>query len=308
MAWYRLSGSVVLLTFLYFIQGLPYGVQAHFLPIYLRTRGIDLTTVGLLRLLQVPWMFKLLWAPLVDIYLTRRHWLLGSIVALAVSCTVSGFCPPDVLGSSAILVLFLWNVFASVQDVAVDSVAVKLLSEDELGAGNVGQVVGYKLGATFAGGVLALLAGITGWLGVCIALAAVYTEAAMLVFVSPLLRLNEASHPAYNTDNYSSDQFSPLSMQFEFCEHCGNTEPQSIYSMHHHHHHHHHQQQHGCCCYHQKPVDVLSDESSSKIRGFSAVMNVIRCVGKVPDTKWLVVFLLIYKLGMILLDRVACLL
>jgi len=294
MAWYCLSGSVVLLTFLYFIQGLPYGVQVHFLPIYLRTRGVDLTTVGLLRLLQVPWMFKVLWAPLVDVYLTRRQWLLGSIMALAASCTLSGFCPPDALGSTAILVLFLWNVFASLEDVAVDSVAVMLLSEQELGAGNVGQVVGYKLGAAFAGGVLALLAGVTGWLGVCIALMAVYTEAAMLVFVSPLLRLSESSHSADNSHNHSSQPFAT-------CELCACAEPQPFYSMHHQHHYHHlrhHQHVHGCC--HQKPSDSLNSDSSPKsITGFSAVVDVICTVSKVAGTKWLVIFLLVYKLGIV---------
>jgi len=299
MAWYRLSGSVLLLTFLYFIQGLPYGLQVHFLPIYLRTRGIDLTTVGLLRLLQVPWMFKVLWAPLVDVYLTRRQWLLGSIVSLAVSCTLSGFCPPDALGSTAVLVLFMWNVFASVEDVAVDSVAVMLLSEQELGAGNVGQVVGYKLGAAFAGGVLALLAGVTGWLGVCIALAAVYTEAAMLVFVSPLLRLTETNrtHSTDSSEDNSHDHFSQHSAQFAICEHCTSTEPRTTYSMHHHHHYHH--QQHGVGCCHQMPPDTSYNESTlKKVTGLSAIVNVMCTVCQVPDTKWLVIFLLVYKLGM----------
>jgi len=305
MAWYRLSGSVVLLTFLYFIQGLPYGIQVHFLPIYLRTRGIDLTTVGLLRLLQVPWMLKLLWAPLVDVYLTRSQWLLGSIVALAASCTLSGFWPPEGLGPAALLVLFLWNVFASMEDVAVDSVAVKLLAEQELGAGNVGQVVGYKLGAAFAGGVLALLAGVTGWLGVCIALTAVYMEAAMLVYVSPLLRLSETSrHGSHSVDSYndnSHDHSSSHSAQFASCDQCTGAEPRTVYAMHHHYHHHHcdqHPRGYGCC--HQKSLDKSNTESSpGAVGGVHAIMNVIHTVCKVPDTKWLVVFLLAYKLGTI---------
>ena len=303
MAWYRLSGSVVLLTFLYFIQGLPYGIQVHFLPIYLRTRGIDLTTVGLLRLLQVPWMLKLLWAPLVDVYLTRSQWLLGSIVALAASCTLSGFCPPEGLGPAAILVLFLWNVFASMEDVAVDSVAVTLLAEQELGAGNVGQVVGYKLGAAFAGGVLALLAGVTGWLGVCIALTAVYTEAAMLVYVSPLLRLTETNrHSSHSVDSYddNSHDHSLHSTQFASYDHGTGAEPRTVYAMHHHYHHHHCLQHPHGYGYYQKSLDNSNSESSPvDLSGISAVINVIHSVCKVPDTKWLVIFLLVYKLGMI---------
>ena len=244
----------------------------------------------------------MLWAPLVDVYLTRSQWLLGSIVALSVSCLLSGFCPPEGLGSTAIVVLFMWNVFASLEDVAVDSVAVKLLSDQELGAGNVGQVVGYKLGAAFAGGVLALLAGVTGWLGICTALAAVYTEAAMLVFVSPLLRLTDTNtrlhHSADGFEDNLSDHLSLQSSPFASCEQCARTEPQTLYAMHHYHHRHH---QHGCICCHQKSPDSADSESSQKITGFSAVVNVICTVCKVQDTKWLAVFLLVYKLGIICL-------
>ena len=54
-------------------------------------------------------------------------------MALAASCMLSGFWPPDSLGPTAVIVLFMWNVFASLEDVAVDSVAVTLLSKQELG-------------------------------------------------------------------------------------------------------------------------------------------------------------------------------
>jgi len=209
---------------------------------------------------------------------------------------MSGFFPPEGLGSMAIFALFLWNIFASMEDVAVDAVAVMLLSEQELGAGNVGQVVGYKLGAAFAGGVLALLAGITGWLGVCIALTAVYTEAAMLVYVSPLLRLTEPNRHSVNSlDDHSHEHSS---------EHCMGADPQTMYSMHHHHQRHHHHcqlHQHGPGCCHQRPLDSpYSESTSANAGGFAAVLNVMSAVFRVPDTLWTAVFLLIYKLGMTL--------
>ena len=179
-----------------------------------------------------------------------------------------------------------------------------------VGAGNVGQVVGYKLGAAFAGGVLALLAGVTGWLGVCIALAAVYTEAAMLVFVSPLLRPATATNrhgsdgSQSSADDNSYDHSS--SGRFASCELCANAEPQTFYSLHYQHHHHHLRHQyrqqhvHGCC--HQLPSDSCDGGLSAKrVAGFTAVVDVIFNVCKVPCTKWLVIFLLVYKLGVICL-------
>ena len=182
-----ISGNVLLLLFLYFIQGLPYGLQAQFLPIYLRSKGVDLTSIGLLRVLYAPWLCKFLWAPFVDRSSTKRKWLLGSIFGLGLTCLGGAVFPPEQLVTVAI-VLFLLNLFTSIQDVAVDAVAIALLATDELGQGNTAQVVGYKLGSIFAGGILASFIDVTGWLGLFVVLSLLYIEAGMFVFVSPSLR------------------------------------------------------------------------------------------------------------------------
>lgn len=60
--------SVLLLGLLYMAQGLPFGFQAKTLPLLLRVRGASLEQLGLAGLLNLPWMLKLAWAPLVDSY------------------------------------------------------------------------------------------------------------------------------------------------------------------------------------------------------------------------------------------------
>ncbi|HLL54677.1 MAG TPA: MFS transporter, partial [Myxococcaceae bacterium] len=57
---------MALLFALYVAQGLPYGFQSTALPVYLRTLQVPLWAIGLLGMLALPWMFKALWAPLVD--------------------------------------------------------------------------------------------------------------------------------------------------------------------------------------------------------------------------------------------------
>jgi MFS family permease len=57
------------------------------------------------------------------------------------------------------------NLFAATLDVAVDGLAVDLLSERELGRGNVAQVVGYKIGMLTGGGILVWASGRIGWEG-----------------------------------------------------------------------------------------------------------------------------------------------
>lgn len=183
----RFSSSVVLLTFLYFIQGLPYGLQARFLPVYLRTKGHSLTSLGFFKTLLAPWLCKALWAPLVDKYSTKQKWLQGSIFGLMVVCALTSIVPPD--NTICLCVsIFLLNLFAATQDIAVDSIAVNLLMPEELGQGNTAQVVGYKLGAIFGGGILVWFMDFLGWTGLFLALTMLYVEALLFVYLSPTMR------------------------------------------------------------------------------------------------------------------------
>lgn len=51
-------GTLGYLVLLYFLQGLPYGIQIKFLPILLRNNGVSLTNIALFKLLFLPWTLK----------------------------------------------------------------------------------------------------------------------------------------------------------------------------------------------------------------------------------------------------------
>ena len=55
------------------------------------------------------------------------------------------------------------------------------MDEDELGAGNTVQVVAYKSGSVFAGGVLLLVRDSFGWSAMFSAFAAIYVIAVLLL-------------------------------------------------------------------------------------------------------------------------------
>src|SRR5215208_5583105 len=84
------ASALALLSVLYFAQGLPFGVQAIALPVYLRAAGVSLTSIGLSGLLSAPWLLKPMWAPLVDRYGSerfgrRRSWIAPMQALLALS-------------------------------------------------------------------------------------------------------------------------------------------------------------------------------------------------------------------------------
>ena len=103
------------------------------------------------------------------------------------TCLLGSVGSPDHLAFLCVVLLLL-NTFAATQDIVVDGVAITILAADELGAGNTAQVVGYKLGAIFGGGLLVWLMGIVGWTGMFLGLAVLYLEALLFVYLSPDLR------------------------------------------------------------------------------------------------------------------------
>jgi len=155
---------------LYFVQGLPFGFQATALPVYLRTAGMSLAGVGLASALALPWMLKVFFAPLVDRYGSarlgrRRSWIIPLQLGLLACCAAAALVPPSRGMTPILLLVFGMNLFAATMDVAVDGLAVDVLDADELGQGNVAQVVGYKAGMLTGGGLLVWASGRIGWEG-----------------------------------------------------------------------------------------------------------------------------------------------
>jgi len=181
--------KMVLLWTLYFVEGLPWGVQTVALPAFLREYGLSLTAIGFATALGLPWMLKIAWAPLVDRYGSRRFgrrrsWIVPLQLALAAAALAAAALPLDRALAPFLLVLLAMNAIAATLDVAVDGLAVDLLAVEELGRGNVAQVVGYKLGMLAGGGVLVWASAVVGWSGLFLLMAL-----AILVAVAVTLRL-----------------------------------------------------------------------------------------------------------------------
>jgi MFS transporter, PAT family, beta-lactamase induction signal transducer AmpG len=148
---------------LYFAQGFPFGVFREVWGVFFRLFGVSLTQIGLMELLGLPWIAKPLWAPLVDRYGDRRHWISGCLVVLATTMalhTVFDAAHPGVFVWS---VLLLFTLASATQDIAIDAHTIAFLEKGEEGAANGLRVTFYRLAVIFVGGVLVFLAGYVGW-------------------------------------------------------------------------------------------------------------------------------------------------
>src|SRR5690606_14720390 len=181
-----LSARLAILSIFYLVQGLPFGFQATALPVYLAATGVSLTTIGFAGALSAPWLLKPLWAPLVDRYASdrfgrRRSWIVPLQAALASTCLAAAFVPAESLGLLLVLI-GLTNLFAATMDIAVDGLAVDLLASDELGYGNIAQVVGYKIGMLIGGGILVWASRWIGWSGLFLAISGLVGTALLITF------------------------------------------------------------------------------------------------------------------------------
>ena len=203
----------VLLSSLYFSQGLPSGLLAHALPAIMREAGSSMTAISMLKLLALPWLFKFIWAPLLDKYYyaplgPHRSWILG-LQSLAITVLiVLAAMPGDWIFHQGIVLLFvlllMLNICSASQDIATDGMAVKLLPKALRGYGNFIQVAGYKVGLMAGGAGLLIFMDQIGW-SWSVTLIAI----ALVVMLIPISRFKEqtflSSQAASSSENLSSE-------------------------------------------------------------------------------------------------------
>jgi len=177
---------------LYFAEGLPFGLAYDVWPVFFRAHGVSLKEIGLMSLLSLPWTWKLLWAPLVDRWGARQHWMTGALLVL--SATTMAIVPQDAAHPSWLLwgVLLLFTTASATQDIAIDAYAVDVATPETKGPINGVRVSAARVALLVGGGGMISLAEITGWNVLWAALAVLFLGLAAAAFSSPRVTL-EAS-------------------------------------------------------------------------------------------------------------------
>ena len=150
-----------------FSSGLPLYILISLLPAWLRSENVDLKVIGLFALIQLPFTWKFLWAPLFDRYIPplgrRRGWLFIWQTALILTIPGFGVFHPT---------LYLWTIaylatlvafFSASQDIVMDAYRRELLLDNELGLGNAIHVNAYKIAGLIPGSLSLILADHMPW-------------------------------------------------------------------------------------------------------------------------------------------------
>ncbi len=183
----------LVLFILYLAQGVPYGLLLIALPAWLVNGGVGAVELGLyVSAASLPWTLKFMHGFFMDRYTflpmgRRRPWLIGAQLAMVLALLLIVLLEPSVDELSLLAALgFAAMLATTVQDVAVDGMAVDLLKDGERAKAN-GLMFGAQAVGIAAGGA------VSGWLisqtgGLAAAMFAVAAFIALAVVMMLLLR------------------------------------------------------------------------------------------------------------------------
>jgi PAT family beta-lactamase induction signal transducer AmpG len=140
-----------------FACGLPLLLTVSVLQAWMKEEGVDLTVIGMMALVGLPYTLKFMWAPFLDRFTLpflgrRRGWMLVAQLALTISIAGLGQSNPVQNPWLLAFAAFLVTFFSASQDIVVDAYRREDLSDEELGLGSSLYINGYRVGMLLASG------------------------------------------------------------------------------------------------------------------------------------------------------------
>ncbi len=172
---------------LYLTEGVPLGFTATAIATQMRRQGLGVAEIGaFVGTLYLPWAFKWAVGPFVDVLSSdrfgrRRMWIVMTQVMMVI--TLMAAMPVDFTAELKFFtfVIMLLNTFAATQDVAIDALAVNVLTEDERGLANGLMFSGAYLGQAVGGSGVLFLIPYTGLPATYVFVAAVVLSVTLVV-------------------------------------------------------------------------------------------------------------------------------
>lgn len=146
--------KVLAILFLGFSAGVPLALTGQTLQVWMSERGISLAAIGIFSLVGLPYVFKFVWAPLVDglrIPLLsrwlgrRRGWLAFTQILLALAILGLGFNDPALRPELTALLAVVVAFCSATQDIIIDAFRVESLPEEKNAAAMANYVAGYRV-------------------------------------------------------------------------------------------------------------------------------------------------------------------
>ncbi|WP_019000344.1 AmpG family muropeptide MFS transporter [Succinimonas amylolytica] len=163
------SRRMLICVVLGFSSGLPLYLLINLIAAWLRSSAVDLEDIGIFSAVAGgPYVWKFLWAPLLDRYDLlkrgrRRSWMLLTQTVLLILISLLGFFDPVKSYTTVLAISFLIAVASATQDVALDAYRREILPDKELGLGNSMFINAYRIAGMIPGGLSLILSDSLPW-------------------------------------------------------------------------------------------------------------------------------------------------
>lgn len=146
---------------LYFAEGVPYVIINIVSVIFYKKMGISNAQITLwTSLLYLPWVIKMFWSPIVDVYSTKRSWILCSqfLMMVCLSFVALSFQLPKFFYLSLIC-LTIGAFISATHDIATDGFYLIALDQDKQAFFAGIRSFFYRIAMVFGSGFLVFFAG-----------------------------------------------------------------------------------------------------------------------------------------------------
>lgn len=184
------SYRMLVMLLMGYCAGLPLLLTGGTLQAWMTDEKVDLTAIGMVSLIGMPYVLKFLWSPLLDRYQLpffgrRKGWMIlfqilivGSILGLSMS-------DPKINLSIVVFWAFMISLFSASQDVVLDAYRREIMPDEELGLASSLYVNGYRLAMLVSGAFALFLATEVPWGDVYKWMAVLMAPAILFTFFAP---------------------------------------------------------------------------------------------------------------------------
>lgn len=165
---YLKDRNIFAVLLLGFSSGLPLALTGSTLQAWMTQAGVSVVTIGAFTLIGLPYVWKVLWAPVLDRFIPplwgrRRGWILvtqlGLCITLFILAQLHPQAQPALIGVLALLIAFI----SASQDIAIDAYRTDILLPDERGLGAAAYIFAYRIAMLISGGLALIFADHFGW-------------------------------------------------------------------------------------------------------------------------------------------------
>ncbi len=193
---FKIPRRLWIIIFQGFASGLPVALVSSTLTAWYTTCGISMMSIGLLSLLGQPYIYKFLWAPLLDRFDPlglgrRRSWMLLTQILITLCLAWMAMLTP--VHNSFLLpaLAFFTAFFSATQDIAISAYFTEAAGAHNRGLAAGFMTIGYRIALIMTTGMALVMAQYWGWRNTYLLLSGLMLLGVITTWFTPRLSYHE---------------------------------------------------------------------------------------------------------------------